>query len=182
VFTATLAGLQEPGRYQVRVTATGTQLQRQLALAFVLYPPCFQAALDKGSPLAVSLTLAATCPALRALEGEAGMLIGQQPSAWIPLVARESGGFSAILPPYPSGQVAEVVMRLRGALADNSPFTLVKGPWPLPMSSPPPTPRPGVILGIIQRVLLINGLLVLIAGGGYGFYAYRKKQRDTAHG
>ena len=88
-----------------------------------------------------------------------------------------------MLPPYPSGQTAEVVMRLRGALADGPPFTLVKGPWPLPLSSPPaPAPRPGVILGIIQRVLLINGILVLLVGGGYGFYAYRKKQRDTAHG
>ena len=182
VFAATLPGLQEPGRYQVRVTATGSQLQRQLTLAFVLHPLCFQAAVDQGPPLAVSLTLAATCPALRALEGEAGMLIGQQPSAWVPLVAREPGGFSAALPPYPSGQTAEAVIRLRGALADDSPFTLVKGPWPLPLSSPPPAPQPAVILGIVQRVLLINGLLVLIAGSGYGFYAYRKKQRDTAHG
>ena len=126
VFAATLPGLQEPGRYQVRVTATGSQLQRQLALAFVLHPPCFQAKVDKGPPLAMSLTLADTCPALRALEGEAGMVIGQQPSAWIPLVARESGGFSAMLPPYLSGQTAEVVMCLRGALADGPPFTLVK--------------------------------------------------------
>jgi hypothetical protein len=182
VFTATIPGLQETGRYPVRVTATGSQLQRQLTLAFELHPPCFQAALDQGPPLAVSLTLAATCPTMRALEGEAGVAIGQHPSAWVPLLARESGGFSATLPPYASGQAAEAVMRLRGVLADGSPFTLVKGPWPLPMSSPPPAPRPGVMLGILQRVLLINGILALVVGGGYGFYAYRKKQRDTAHG
>jgi hypothetical protein len=183
LFTTTLQALQPPGRYQVRVTATGFQLQRQRTLTFTLHPRCFQPVVDHGPPVTVSVTLAETCPALRSLIIDAGVTRGEAPAAWIPLRPTQPGIFATALPPYSAAQAAAVVLRIQGARDGEPPFTMVQGPWPLPTAVPSPVSPPRVMRDVLYRFVLLNAVLALVAGVGCGgFYVYRRRQRSNVHG
>jgi hypothetical protein len=192
-FTATSLPLSEPGQYGVTVTVTGPQLQRQRHLSLVVHPPCFQPVVQSGPPATVHVTLATACPAFDALTLEAGHAIDAQPPVWLPLVAARPGEFAVTLPPLTPGQTSTVTLRIQGRLAGADSFSVLKGPWPLsavtpapaatpPAATPPPpeVPWQGIARFMLVKLLLINGVLALVGGGGYGLYYYLKR-RTTPH-
>lgn len=183
VFVATLRTLREPGHYDVHVTVAGTQFRLQQSLSFTLHPPCFWPSVDPGPPAMVRVTLADTCPAFRSLALEAGHAIEDGPPAWLPLASPQPGTFAVTLPPLAPGQTGKVTLRMRGHLEAEGEFTVLKGPWPLPVSpSPLAAQWRKTTRRVLGKLLVLNGLLVLTGGGGYGIYTYLKRRRSVSHG
>lgn len=177
-FAVTLTALHQPGRYDLVVTADAPAVRRQRTLSFAIHPPCFQPSVSTEAPVMVYVTLADTCPHFLELALEAGYAMDDGPTTWAPLVSPRSRLFQVTIPLPPPGQGGRVVMRLRGRLKGGEPFVLMKGPWllsatPLPVTPPPatPLPPPGA-----NRLLLFNGMLVLVGCGGLGLLLWRAQR------
>jgi hypothetical protein len=183
VFASTPRTFHAPGAYPVQVTVAGTQFRLQQSLTFTLHAPCFLPSVDPGLPVTVRVTLAETCPAFRSLAVEAEYTIENSPSAWFPLASLQPGTFAATLPPLAPGRTGQVSLRVRGHLEASGEFTVLKGPWPLPVTSPSPpaTQWWRTMQQVLGKLLVLNGLLVFAGGGGYGIYTYLKRRRSVVH-
>ena len=190
-FAVMLGPLHEPGHYDLLVLASSVEFRRQRAFAFTLHPRCFQPVVIPGPPVTMQVTLAETCPAFRTLRLEAGRVIGGSPPVWTPLTSPQTRLFTVQLPPLAPGQTGEVRLRIRGQLDAEGPFNLLKGPWPLstsalhpPASSPPLPGEQGwrqITLRMLGKFLVLNGVLGLAGGSGYGIYAYLRRRRTMPH-
>jgi hypothetical protein len=182
LYATTLRSLHAAGHYSLRVMATSPQLRRQRTLSFTVNPPCFQPTVEAGPPVMVRVTLADACPTFRSLVIEARRSIGNDSTVWIPLTSAQPGVFVTTFPALAPGQTGEVSLRIRGRLEGEEPFTLLKGPWPLPaLPVPPAPPWKEVALFMVVKLLIINGVLVLVGGGGGGIYYCLKRRRSNAH-
>ena len=182
-FVTTLKDIHDPGTYHAQVTASSAQLQRQRGLAFTVYRPCFGPQVEAGPPAMMRVTLAASCPTLHDLELQAGYRLAEMPTVSIPLMPLQPGLYTALLAPHASKQAAEVTLRIHGRIDTEGPFTLLKGPWTLPAVSPTPEVAllGDIALQMVSKLLLLNGVLVIVGGGGFGMYKVLRQQRKRVH-
>ena len=195
MFAATLPPLYTPGQYKLVVTATSPTLCRQHTVSFTVHPACFQAAMTQNTPVTLQVTLADGCPTFRTLTLEAERTTGAHHSQHIPLTAQQPGVFTAPIPPLEPGQTGQVMLHIRGALEGADAFTMSKGAWPRPAtprpaSTVPPSPTVlpapeagGDIAGIslIYTFAVLNGILLVLGGAGFGCYRYYIQPRKAAH-
>jgi len=195
VFVATLPPLQTTGQYGLVVTAASPTLQRQRTLSFTLHPRCFQTTVASTVPVTAQLLLSAACPPFEALAIDAERTTNNQATTRIALSSPRAGVFEATIPPLAPGQTGQVTLHVRAHPAGAEPFSIVKGPWPLPVTvsvpSPLPTPTPhpaapaaswhNAAAGAVRKLLVLNGLLVLVGGMGYGLYRYHAHHKKVSN-
>jgi Mg-chelatase subunit ChlD len=182
VFVATLPPLQAAGQYGLVVTAASPTLQRQRTLSLTLHPRCFQPLVSSTAPATVQLLLSAACPSFQALAVEAERTTDDRSTTRIALSSPQAGVLETTIPPLKPGQIGQVTLHVRAHPSGAEPFSIVKGPWPLPVTAAVPAPSPlpaspatswhDAAAGAIRKLLALNGILVLVAGMGYGLYRY----------
>jgi len=195
VFVATLPPLQTTGQYGLVVTAASPTLQRQRTLSFTLHPRCFQTTVASTVPVTAQLLLSAACPPFEALAIDAERTTNNQATTRIALSSPRAGVFEATIPPLAPGQTGQVTLHVRAHPAGAEPFSIVKGPWPLPVTVPVPSPLPtptpqpaapaaswhDAAGGAVHKLLVLNGLLVLVGGMGYGLYRYYAHHKKVSN-
>src|SRR5205823_8580647 len=113
-------------------------------------------------------------------------------STRIAMPSPQAGRFEATIPPpLVAGQTGKVILHIRASPRGAEPFLLVKGPWSLPVTSAAPAPSPppappaanshNAATGAVRTFLVLNGILVLVGGSGYGLYRYRIQRQKVSH-
>jgi hypothetical protein len=183
-FAAQLPTLEAVGPYELVVTATAPTVHRQRTLSVTLRPPCFTPTVTTAETVTVEVQLTTACPRFADLRLEAGRGPDSQRATWTPLVALRPEAYRATLPLPPPGHPEQVTLRIRGRLQSGEPVLLLKGPWPLPVTSAPrvpPVPRtapgatPSLLLGIAGVAWIGSGVL-----GGLLWRARRVQRRLRA--
>jgi hypothetical protein len=194
-FVGLSPALYMSGHYGLTVTATMPTLQRQRTLSFVVHPLCFQATVASAAPATARLVLTDACPPFTALTIEAEHTTESRTTQRIALTSPRQGVFEASIPPLTAGQAGQITLHIHGHPTGQDPFILVKGPWPLPVipasppASPPQSPASApreahghdVAAGALRKLLVLNGMLVLIGGIGYGLYRSHSQHKKMPH-
>ncbi len=144
--------------------------------------------------MTVQLLLSAACPPFETLAIDAERTIDNHATTRIALSSPRAGVFEATMPPLAPGQTGQVTLHVRAHPAGAEPFSIVKGPWPFPVtvpapsSLPAPSPLPAApaaswhdtAAGAIRKLLVLNVLIVLVGGMGYGLYRYHARHKKVS--
>ncbi len=159
------------GKYSMTVTATAPTLQRQRTRTFEVHRECLQGSVTQAAPIRVQLAMHSSCPPFKDLSIEADYAAADNAKLRVPLHATQPGLFEANLPTAPVGQRASVNLVIRGESPGEGTFTLIKGPWPVPMAVPAVTVNERDVAVSAGRTLLkINAGLLLLGALGYAMY------------
>ena len=133
--------------------------------------------------MTVRVTLTAACPFFPQIELEARYIVENEPEqnnepTWFPLEASEPGKFQTVLPPPPTGSERAVMVRIRALRRGKPVMTITKEPIPLPE-----LPMDWVALArtVALQLLLVNMVLGVLGGSGYGIYRYYTRYKSTPH-
>lgn len=180
-FSVATPVLLAAGKYSMTVTATAPTLQRQRTRTFEVHRECLQGSVTQAAPIRVQLALHSSCPSFKNLSIEADYTAADHAKRRVPLHATQPGHFEANLPTAPVGQRASVNLVIRGESPGEGTFTLIKGPWPVPMAAPAVAVNQRDVAVRVGRTLLkINAGLVLL--GALGYAVYRTTLRFKAGG
>ena len=185
-FAATLPIPQASGQYRLLVIASSPTFKRQRTLSFIPQPLCFEPAVVADPPVTAQVTLTDHCPVFSTLEIGATYVPGDdaRPAAttWLPLTSPRPRVFLVTLPRPPSGQERHVSIRIHGRLKNAQPITIMKGPLPLPELPPPEMDWGALAKTVGFQLLMVNAILGVVGGSGYGMYRYRAPNRRESHG
>jgi Mg-chelatase subunit ChlD len=170
-FSVATPVLLAAGKYSMTVTATAPTLQRQRTRTFEVHRECLQGSVTQAAPIRVRLALHSSCPSFENLSIEANYTAADKSKLQVPLHATQPGLFEADLPVAPAGQRAYVDLVVRGENPGEGTFTLIKGPWPLPVAAPAvAVNKRDVAVSAGRTLLKINAGLVLLGALGYAMY------------
>jgi hypothetical protein len=181
-YVATLRTPEASGQYGLVVTAASPVLQRQRMISFIPQPVCFEPAVVADPQVTVRVSLTRDCSVFQQLDLEAGYIAKDEPKQvvlpWFPLEAFEAGTFKAELPRPTTATEASVMVRIRGRLEDQQPMTIMKGPISLPEL---PIAWEALAKTVGSQLLLVNMVLGIFGGSGYGVYRRYIRHRSASH-
>lgn len=177
-FRATLLAPSLPGRYTIQVVAQDPSFSRQRELTMQVHPRCFIASTRAGAPATVRVRLSEDCPIFYDLQLDMAMSSDGTPPVWARLKSPKPRLFEAALRPTTEVPSGDVTIRIRGRLEGEEPFTLLKGPLPLPSPFVSSTVNwPAIAQTVTRQLLLLNVILGILGGGGYTCYRSLRRRR-----
>jgi Mg-chelatase subunit ChlD len=186
-FVATTPLLQITGKYSLTLTATTPTIKRQRTITFAVDPECLQASVSSSAPVIARLALAETCSSYKSLTIEAEYTSANGSMQRTTLSRSAERLYEASIPPLTGTETGRVFLHVSGERSGER-FMLSKGPWPLLAVPSPAVPQPAdkgqspVVATVVNKLLVVNLLLALLAVIGYAAYRYGMWKAKVVYG